>query len=282
MAEIISGKTVSAQTREKIKAMVSEFETENKRKPCLAVVLVGNDPASEVYVRNKIKGTEEVGMKSLSFNMPENSTNAEVEEVVKSLADDENVDGILVQLPLPKHLDERKILSLIPDTKDVDGFSPNNLGLLSIGTPRTVSCTPLGVMELIKSTGIDLKGKNAVVIGRSNTVGKPMAMLLLNENCTVTVCHSKTDNIAFYTKNADIVVVAVGRPEFLKKDMVKDGAVVIDVGINRVDGKLVGDVDFDAVSEVAGYITPVPGGVGPMTISMLLYNTLMAAKKVEG
>ncbi|MCI8728258.1 MAG: bifunctional methylenetetrahydrofolate dehydrogenase/methenyltetrahydrofolate cyclohydrolase FolD [Clostridia bacterium] len=282
MAEIISGKTVSAQTREKIKAMVSEFETENKRKPCLAVVLVGNDPASEVYVRNKIKGTEEVGMKSLSFNMPENSTNAEVEEVVKSLADDENVDGILVQLPLPKHLDERKILSLIPDTKDVDGFSPNNLGLLSIGTPRTVSCTPLGVMELIKSTGIDLKGKNAVVIGRSNTVGKPMAMLLLNENCTVTVCHSKTDNIAFYTKNADIVVVAVGRPEFLKKDMVKDGAVVIDVGINRVDGKLVGDVDFDAVSEVAGYITPVPGGVGPMTISMLLYNTLMAAKKING
>ena len=282
MAEIISGKTVSAQTREKIKAMVSEFETENKRKPCLAVVLVGNDPASEVYVRNKIKGTEEVGMKSLSFNMPENSTNAEVEEVVKSLADDENVDGILVQLPLPKHLDERKILSLIHDTKDVDGFSPNNLGLLSIGTPRTVSCTPLGVMELIKSTGIDLKGKNAVVIGRSNTVGKPMAMLLLNENCTVTVCHSKTDNIAFYTKNADIVVVAVGRPEFLKKDMVKDGAVVIDVGINRVDGKLVGDVDFDAVSEVAGYITPVPGGVGPMTISMLLYNTLMAAKKING
>lgn len=282
MAEIISGKIVSAQTREKIKAMVSEFETENKRKPCLAVVLVGNDPASEVYVRNKIKGTEEVGMKSLSFNMPENSTNAEVEEVVKSLADDENVDGILVQLPLPKHLDERKILSLIPDTKDVDGFSPNNLGLLSIGTPRTVSCTPLGVMELIKSTSIDLKGKNAVVIGRSNTVGKPMAMLLLNENCTVTVCHSKTDNIAFYTKNADIVVVAVGRPEFLKKDMVKDGAVVIDVGINRVDGKLVGDVDFDAVSEVAGYITPVPGGVGPMTISMLLYNTLMAAKKING
>lgn len=282
MAEIISGKIVSAQTREKIKAMVSEFETENKRKPCLAVVLVGNDPASEVYVRNKIKGTEEVGMKSLSFNMPENSTNAEVEEVVKSLADDDNVDGILVQLPLPKHLDERKILSLIPDTKDVDGFSPNNLGLLSIGTPRTVSCTPLGVMELIKSTGIDLKGKNAVVIGRSNTVGKPMAMLLLNENCTVTVCHSKTDNIAFYTKNADIVVVAVGRPEFLKKDMVKEGAVVIDVGINRVDGKLIGDVDFDAVSEVAGYITPVPGGVGPMTISMLLYNTLMAAKKING
>ncbi len=282
MAEIISGKTVSAQTREKIKAMVSEFETENKRKPCLAVVLVGNDPASEVYVRNKIKGTEEVGMKSLSFNMPENSTNAEVEEVVKCLADDDNVDGILVQLPLPKHLDERKILSLIPDTKDVDGFSPNNLGLLSIGTPRTVSCTPLGVMELIKSTGIDLKGKNAVVIGRSNTVGKPMAMLLLNENCTVTVCHSKTDNIAFYTKNADIVVVAVGRPEFLKKDMVKEGAVVIDVGINRVDGKLIGDVDFDAVSEVAGYITPVPGGVGPMTISMLLYNTLMAAKKING
>lgn len=282
MAEIISGKIVSAQTREKIKAMVSEFETENNRKPCLAVVLVGNDPASEVYVRNKIKGTEEVGMKSLSFNMPENSTNAEVEEVVKSLADDDKVDGILVQLPLPKHLDERKILSLIPDTKDVDGFSPNNLGLLSIGTPRTVSCTPLGVMELIKSTGMDLKGKNAVVIGRSNTVGKPMAMLLLNENCTVTVCHSKTDNIAFYTKNADIVVVAVGRPEFLKKDMVKEGAIVIDVGINRVDGKLIGDVDFDAVSEVAGYITPVPGGVGPMTISMLLYNTLMAAKKVNG
>lgn len=282
MAEIISGKAVAEATRQNIKNMVDIFEKEKGRKPCLAVILVGNDPASETYVRNKIKGCEQVGMKSLCFNLPAESTNEEVAEVIKGLRDDDKVDGILVQLPLPKHLNEKYLLSLIPDEKDVDGFSPTNIGLLCLGNPRTVSCTPLGVMELLKSTGVELKGKNAVVIGRSNTVGKPMAMLLLQADCTVTVCHSKTENISHYTKNADIIVVAIGKPRFLTADMVKEGAIVIDVGINRVDGKLVGDVDFDNVKEVASYITPVPGGVGPMTISMLLYNTLMAAKKVNG
>lgn len=188
------------------------------------------------------------------------------------------MDGILIQLPLPKQLDERYLLSLIPDSKDVDGFSPNNLGLLAMNNPRTVSCTPYGVMELLASTGVELSGKHAVVIGRSNTVGKPMAMLLLNANCTVTICHSKTKNMQDITKQADILVVAIGKPKFVTEDMVKEGAIVIDVGINRVDGKLVGDVDFENVSKKASFITPVPGGVGPMTISMLLYNTLMCAK----
>ena len=188
------------------------------------------------------------------------------------------MDGILVQLPLPKGYDEKYLLSLIPDSKDVDGFSPTNTGLLSMNMPNTVSCTPLGVMHLLASTGLELAGKDAVVIGRSNTVGKPMAMLLLNANCTVTVCHSKTKDLASYTRKADVVVVAIGRPKFLKGDMVKEGAVVIDVGINRVDGKLVGDVDFEEVAPKCSFITPVPGGVGPMTITMLLANTLSAAK----
>ena len=282
MAKIISGKVVSADTRQEIKRMVVDFEAEKGRKPALAVILVGEDPASQTYVRNKVKGCEEVGMKSLSFTFDKNATNEEVAEVIKALRDDENVDGILVQLPLPPQLDEQYLLSLIPDTKDVDGFSPTNIGLLAMNNPRTVSCTPLGIMQLIKSTGVDITGMNAVVIGRSNTVGKPMSMLLTNANCTVTTCHSKTRDIARYTRDADIVVVAIGRPKFLTADMVKPGAIVIDVGINRVDGHLVGDVDFDSVEPIAGYITPVPGGVGPMTISMLLYNTLMAAKKING
>ena len=217
-------------------------------------------------------------MKSLSYRLSASSSNEEVAEIITKLADDKTVDGILIQLPLPKHLDERYLLSLIPDSKDVDGFSPNNLGLLAMNNPRTISCTPFGVMELLESTGVSLKGKHAVVIGRSNTVGKPMAMLLLNADCTVTICHSKTVNMAEITKQADILVVAIGKPKFVTEDMVKDGAIVIDVGINRVDGKLVGDVDFENVSKKASYITPVPGGVGPMTISMLLYNTLMCAK----
>lgn len=278
MATIINGKEVSKATREKVKRMVSEFVKESGRQPCLAVIIVGTDPASQTYVRNKILGCEEVGMKSLSFELPEQSTNEEVAAIVKQLADDASVDGILVQLPLPKHLNERYILSLIPDSKDVDGFSPNNLGLLAMGAPRTISCTPFGVMELIKSTGCEIAGKRAVVIGRSNTVGKPMAMLLLNANATVTVCHSRTKNIGDIAREADILVAAVGIPKFVTADMVKEGALVIDVGINRVDGKLVGDVDYDNVAAKASFITPVPGGVGPMTISMLLYNTLMAAK----
>lgn len=278
MAQIINGKEVSKATREKVKDMVAEFVKSSNRQPCLAVIIVGEDPASQTYVRNKILGCAEVGMKSLSYELPETSTNEDVAKIINDLAVDGNVDGILVQLPLPKHLDERYLLSLIPDSKDVDGFSPNNLGLLAMNAPRTVSCTPFGVMELIASTGVDISGKRAVVIGRSNTVGKPMAMLLLNANATVTVCHSKTQNLAEVCREADILVAAIGRPRFVTADMVKPGAVVIDVGINRVDGKLVGDVDFENVEPIAGYITPVPGGVGPMTISMLLYNTLMAAK----
>lgn len=278
MAQIINGKEVSKATREKVKGMVAEFVETSKRQPCLAVIIVGTDPASQTYVRNKILGCAEVGMKSLSYELPETSTNDDVATIIKNLAEDNSVDGILVQLPLPKHLDERYLLSLIPDSKDVDGFSPNNLGLLAMNVPRTISCTPFGVMELIASTGVEIAGKRAVVIGRSNTVGKPMAMLLLNANATVTVCHSKTQNLAEICREADILVAAIGRPRFVTADMVKSGAIVIDVGINRVDGKLVGDVDFENVEPIAGYITPVPGGVGPMTISMLLYNTLMAAK----
>lgn len=278
MAQIINGKEVSKATREKVKGMVAEFVKSSNRQPCLAVIIVGEDPASQTYVRNKILGCAEVGMKSLSYELPETSTNEDVAKIINDLAVDSNVDGILVQLPLPRHLDERYLLSLIPDSKDVDGFSPNNLGLLAMNAPRTVSCTPFGVMELIASTGVDITGKRAVVIGRSNTVGKPMAMLLLNANATVTVCHSKTQNLAEVCREADILVAAIGCPRFVTADMVKPGAVVIDVGINRVDGKLVGDVDFENVEPIAGYITPVPGGVGPMTISMLLYNTLMAAK----
>lgn len=278
MAQIINGKEVSKATREKVKGMVAEFVETSNRQPCLAVIIVGTDPASQTYVRNKILGCAEVGMKSLSYELTETSTNEDVAKIISDLAEDNNVDGILVQLPLPKHLDERYLLSLIPDSKDVDGFSPNNLGLLAMNVPRTISCTPFGVIELIASTGVEIAGKRAVVIGRSNTVGKPMAMLLLNANATVTVCHSKTQNLAEVCREADILVAAIGRPRFVTADMVKSGAIVIDVGINRVDGKLVGDVDFENVEPIAGYITPVPGGVGPMTISMLLYNTLMAAK----
>lgn len=275
---LINCKEVSKATREKVALMVKDFVADKGRVPCLAVILVGEDPASQTYVKNKIIGCEEVGMKSLAYRLPAESTNDEVAKIIKELAEDSNVDGILIQLPLPKQLDERYLLSLIPDSKDVDGFSPNNLGLLAMNNPRTVSCTPYGVMELLASTGVELSGKHAVVIGRSNTVGKPMAMLLLNANCTVTICHSKTKNMQDITKQADILVVAIGKPKFVTEDMVKEGAIVIDVGINRVDGKLVGDVDFENVSKKASFITPVPGGVGPMTISMLLYNTLMCAK----
>jgi methylenetetrahydrofolate dehydrogenase (NADP+) / methenyltetrahydrofolate cyclohydrolase len=280
---LILGKEVSKNTRIEIKEKVEEFSKKYGRVPCLSVIIVGEDPASQTYVKNKVIGCEEVGMKSLKYEFPDGVKQEDIATVIKTLANDKNVDGILVQLPLPKGYDEKYLLDLIPEEKDVDGFCANNLGLLAMGTPRTISCTPFGVMKLLASTGVELSGKNAVVIGRSNTVGKPMAMLLLNANCTVTVCHSKTKNLEEITKNADILVVAIGRPKFLKANMVKEGAIVIDVGINRVDGKLCGDVDFDEVEKKASFITPVPGGVGPMTISMLLYNTLMAAKsRVNG
>ncbi|MBE7061521.1 MAG: bifunctional methylenetetrahydrofolate dehydrogenase/methenyltetrahydrofolate cyclohydrolase FolD [Clostridiales bacterium] len=281
MSKIIDGKLIAQNVKDNLKVKVAEFEKEYGRKITLAVVLVGENPASQVYVKNKIRATEYVGMKSLSFNLPENSTENEVSELIKSLSSDNSVDGILVQLPLPKHLDENKILALIPAEKDVDGFLAENVGNLMLGLPTTVACTPFGVLQMLKSENIDLVGKNAVVIGRSNIVGKPMAMLLLKENCTVTICHSKTQNLKEICKTADVLVAAIGRPKFVTADMVKEGAVVIDVGINRTENGLVGDVDFDAVKDIAGYISPVPGGVGPMTIAMLLENTYICAKRRE-
>lgn len=277
MARIIDGKIISSEVKQALKEKVCEFEKKFNRKITLAVILVGENPASQVYVRNKIKATELVGMKSLSFTLPESSSKEEVSELVSSLAKDASVDGILVQLPLPKHLDEKEILSLIPTSKDVDGFLAENVGNLVLGNDTTVACTPFGVLQMLKHENIELKGKNAVVIGRSNIVGKPMAMLLLNEDCTVTICHSKTQNLKDICRQADILVAAIGKPKFVTADMVKEGAVVIDVGINRTESGLVGDVDFENVSNVAGYITPVPGGVGPMTIAMLLENTYLLA-----
>ena len=283
MANIIDGKALSQKVKEQLKVKVTEFEKKFDRRITLAVVLVGDNPASQVYVRNKITATEYVGMKSLSFYLPSSSTEEQVEEVINKLAKDDGVDGILVQLPLPKHLDENKILSLIPADKDVDGFLPENVGRLTLDLPTTVACTPFGVTKMLESTGIDFSGKRAVVIGRSNIVGKPMALLLLQMNCTVTICHSKTQNLKEICKQADLVVAAIGRPKFVTKDMIKEGAVVIDVGINRTENGLVGDVDFDEVKELASYITPVPGGVGPMTIAMLLENTyLCAVRKTDG
>ncbi len=276
--ELISGKAVSADIRAQLAQKTKFFAEKFGRVPALAVLIAGDDPASHTYVNNKIKGCAEVGFRSICKKYENGTPQEEIAQTIKDLAADDGVDGILVQLPLPKGYDEKYLLSLIPDSKDVDGFSPTNTGLLSMNRPNTVSCTPLGIMYLLASTGVELKGKNAVVIGRSNTVGKPMAMLLINADCTVTVCHSKTKDLASYTKNADIVVVAIGRAKFLKGDMVKEGAIVIDVGINRVDGKLVGDVDFEQVAPKCSYITPVPGGVGPMTITMLLANTLSAAQ----
>lgn len=278
---LIYGKEVAAKTLEKITAETQVFCQKYARKPTLAVIIVGEDPASQTYVRNKINGCKQVGFNSLSYEYADGTPQEEIIAQIKSLAEDDGVDGILVQLPLPKGYDEEKILANIPDSKDVDGFNASNIGCLCLNRPRTVSCTPLGVMHMLEYTGVDLTGKHAVVIGRSNTVGKPMAMLLLNANCTVTVCHSKTRNMAEITKQADILVVAIGKPKFVTADMVKEGAIVIDVGINRVDGKLCGDVDFDSVSPKTSYISPVPGGVGPMTISMLLFNTLMSAKSRE-
>ena len=277
-ATLIDGRAVAKAFKEEIaqrtQAMIAQGVT-----PHLAVVLVGEDPASQVYVRNKENGCIKAGIRSTVIRLEEDCTQQELEETVKRLNADESVHGILVQLPLPRHLDEASVLRLIDPDKDVDGFHAMNSGRLMNGQPGFVPCTPLGVIKLLEAYGIDPAGKHAVVIGRSNIVGKPMAMLLLRANATVTICHSRTQNLADITRQADILVAAVGRANFVTADMVKPGAAVIDVGINRVDGKLVGDVDFDAVSGVAGYITPVPGGVGQMTIAMLLANTLDAAAK---
>ena len=277
-ATIIDGRAVAKAFKEEIAQRTAGMIASGVT-PHLAVVLVGENPASKVYVRNKENGCIKAGMRSTVIRLDEACTQEELEKTVISLNEDASVHGILVQLPLPKGLDEARVLRLINPDKDVDGFHAMNSGRLMNGQPGFVPCTPLGVMKLLESYGIDPTGKHTVVIGRSNIVGKPMAMLLLQANATVTVCHSRTQKLSEITKHADILVAAVGRANFVTADMVKPGAAVIDVGINRVDGKLVGDVDFDAVSEVAGYITPVPGGVGQMTIAMLLANTLDAAAK---
>ena len=277
-AEILDGKKMSESLRKEIAERVGRLKEQGVT-PGLAVILVGNDPASEIYVRNKGNGCAETGMYSRTIQMPEETSQEQLEAAIDALNNDPAIHGILVQLPLPKHLDEQAALKKILPEKDVDGFHLINAGHMLTGTEGVIACTPRGALYMIKNTGLDLNGKEAVVIGRSNIVGKPMAMLLLRENCTVTICHSRTKNLAEHTRRADILVAAVGKAGFVTADMVKPGAVVIDVGINRVDGKVKGDVDFDAVKEVAGWITPVPGGVGKMTITMLLANTVEAAER---
>ena len=278
MGQIIDGKAVSAKVKEEIRLETEKLK-EQGIEIGLAVVIVGDDPASQVYVRNKEKACETVGFNSFKYALPAETTEEELLNLVKKLNDDDRVDGILVQLPLPKHLDDKVIINNIRPDKDVDAFHPVNVGKIMIGDYSFLPCTPAGVMELIHSENIEISGKNCVVIGRSNIVGKPMAMLLLHENGTVTITHSRTKNLAEITRDADILVAAVGKPKFVTGDMVKEGAVVIDVGMDRDEnGKLCGDVDFDSVEPKASYITPVPGGVGPMTIAMLMKNTLMAAK----
>lgn len=279
MFKIIDGKEVAASVRESIKKEVEVLEKDGK-KTGLAVIIVGNNPASRVYVNNKKKGCAEVGMESFEYALPEETTTDELLELVEKLNNDTAVDGILCQLPLPKQIDEKKVLNAIAPNKDVDAFHPVNTGHIMIGDHSFLPCTPAGIMEMLKYYNISVEGKECVVIGRSNIVGKPMAMLLLGQNGTVTICHSRTKNLKEVTRRADILVAAVGKAYFVTEDMVKDGAVVIDVGMNRnADGKLCGDVDFDKVKDKCSFITPVPGGVGPMTITMLLKNTLTASKE---
>ena len=278
MANIIDGKAISAAVRGEIKENTQKFIAETGITPGLAVIIVGTDPASQVYVRNKRRACEEVGFYSEAYELPEATTQAELEALVDKLNADPAIHGILCQLPLPKHLDEESILLRIDPKKDVDAFHPYNVGRIMIGNQKFLPCTPAGVMELIHRSGIDCTGLECVVVGRSNIVGKPMAMLLLQANGTVTICHSRTKDLSEVTRRADILVVAIGKADFVTGDMVKEGAVVIDVGMNRrADGKLTGDVDFATVAPKASYITPVPGGVGPMTITMLMQNTLTAA-----
>ena len=279
MTKIMDGKALAAKLRAELKEKVAALKDGGKEIG-LAVVLIGDDQASKVYVRNKIKGCEEVGIRSYSFNLPASASQRDAENLVKELVASDNIHGILVQLPLPSHLDEQAILKLIPPAKDVDGFCAQNVGNLAMNRETIVACTPFGVMKLLEEYGVDPRGKNAVVLGRSNIVGKPMAMLLLNADATVTVCHSKTKNLKEVCAGADILVVAIGRAKFVTADMVKEGAVVVDVGMDRDEnGKRGGDVDFESVKDKVSMITPVPGGVGPMTITMLLYNTYITAMR---
>ena len=279
MAEIIDGKLVSSVMRESLKSEVLAFKTDSDKTVGLAVILVGNDPASAVYVRNKHRACEQVGIDSYQIELPESTSEEELLATIDRLNSDDKINGILVQLPLPKHISEKKVIERIDPKKDVDAFHPENVGRIMIGNYTFLPCTPAGIIALLDYYKVNIEGKNCVVIGRSNIVGKPMSLLLTERNGTVTLCHSRTQGLKEICKNADLIVVAIGKAEFLTADMVKEGAVVIDVGINRLaDGRLVGDVHFDQVKEVASMITPVPGGVGPMTITMLLYNTLSAAK----
>ena len=277
-AKILDGAAMALEVEKELKQRVDALREKNVV-PGLCVILVGNDPASQTYVANKEKACARLGIHSQTLRMGAETTQAELEAAIERANEDEAIHGILVQLPLPAHLDEHRALALIRPEKDVDGFHAVNMGRLARGEDCVVACTPKGALHMLKAAGVPIAGKNAVVIGRSNIVGKPMALLLLQENATVTICHSRTENLAEYTRRADILVAAVGKPRFVTADMVKEGAAVLDVGINRVDGKLCGDVDFETVKEKAGWISPVPGGVGNMTIAMLMENTVSAAEK---
>ena len=280
MATIIDGKAISAAVRAELKSETEALIASTGVRPGLAVIIVGEDPASQVYVRNKRRACDEIGYYSESYELPANTTQEELNALVDKLNADPHIHGILCQLPLPKHLDENQVILRIDPKKDVDAFHPYNVGKIMIGDYSFLPCTPAGVMVLLERSGIDVAGKECVVVGRSNIVGKPQAMLLLHANGTVTICHSRTRNLAEVCRRADILIAAIGKPEFFTADMVKEGAVVIDVGMNwKADGKLCGDVDFASVAPKASYITPVPGGVGPMTITMLMKNTLTAAKE---
>lgn len=278
MAKLLMGKEVSARIKDELKIKVAELK-EKGINPALAVIIVGEDPASKVYVNNKKKACEYCGIRSLEYALPEETTQEELLELIEKLNNDDTVSGILCQLPVPEHINEQAIINAINPKKDVDAFHPVNVGKIMTGNYDFVPCTPAGVMELIKESGIDVNGKECVIVGRSNIVGKPMSMLLLHQNGTVTICHSRTKDLAEKTRQADILVAAIGKPEFITADMIKEGAVVIDVGINRIaPKKLVGDVEFEGAEKKAAAITPVPGGVGPMTIAMLMKNTIKAAE----
>lgn len=277
-AKMLDGAAMALEVEKELKQRVDALREKNVV-PGLCVILVGNDPASQTYVANKEKACARLGIHSQTLRMGAETTQAELEASIERANEDEAIHGILVQLPLPAHLDEHRALALIRPEKDVDGFHAVNMGRLARGEDCVVACTPKGALHMLKAAGVPIAGKNAVVIGRSNIVGKPMALLLLQENATVTICHSRTEDLAEHTRRADILVAAVGKPRFVTADMVKEGAAVLDVGINRVDGKLCGDVDFEHVKEKAGWISPVPGGVGKMTIAMLMENTVSAAEK---
>lgn len=279
-AKLLDGKVIAATIKEEVIQQVVDLKTRYGITPGLAVIIVGENPASQVYVSRKHKACEEIGIYSEVITMPAETSEQQLLDKVAELNQAENIHGILVQLPLPKHINAETVLDSISPAKDVDGFHPVNVGNLSIGRENLVPCTPAGIIKMLSLSGIEIEGRHAVIIGRSNIVGKPMAMLLLSRNATVTVCHSRTKDLSTITRQADILIAAVGKPNFVTRDMVKPGATVIDVGINRVDGKLIGDVDFAAVQEVAGAITPVPGGVGPLTIAMLLGNTVKAARAI--